>query len=266
MSSETLQVNDDEQSAPREPSRREVWRMFDRIAHRYDLANRLLSFGIDRRWRRRLASHLPTGTHLRVLDLATGTADQILDLFARSDRLADGVGMDLAEQMLVRGRQKVEARGLSDRVRLETGDACAIPSEPGAFDALTMSFGIRNVVDVPLAFREMLRVLRPGGRALILEFSLPANGLIRRLHLFYLRHLLPRVGGFLSGDVAAYRYLNQTIETFPYGQSFCDWMEQAGFENARAVPLTFGIATLYIADRPNCESVDEERSAHVDGA
>lgn len=263
MNSEQIQSNDGPSAGTEAPSRRDVWRMFDRIAHRYDLANRLLSFGIDRRWRRRLARHLPEGSDLQVLDLATGTADQILDLFARSEAVAEGVGMDLAEQMLARGREKVAARGLSQRVRLETGDACAIPAESTSVDVLTMSFGIRNVLDVPLAFREMLRVLRPGGRALILEFSLPANRVIRRLHLFYLRHLLPRIGGFLAGDVAAYRYLNQTIETFPFGDTFCAWMEKEGFENVQAYPLTFGIATLYTADRPAPETAGREGGSDV---
>lgn len=224
--------------------------MFDRIAPRYDALNRLLSFGIDRGWRRRMVRQLPPGEGLRVLDLATGTADQVLALRRGSPRVASGVGMDLAEQMLERGRVKIAQEGFADSIRLERGDACAIPAGEGAFDVVTISFGIRNVTDVDRAFREMLRVLRPGGRVLVLEFSMPRNRLVRAVHLLYLRHILPRIGGWLSGDRAAYRYLNQTIETFPHGTAFCAMLERAGFTEVRAHPLSLGIATLYQADRP----------------
>jgi demethylmenaquinone methyltransferase/2-methoxy-6-polyprenyl-1,4-benzoquinol methylase len=222
--------------------------MFDRIAHRYDVLNRSLSLGQDVLWRKRMRRHLPPGEQLRVLDLATGTADQLLYL-AGDPRVAGGVGMDLAEQMLAIGREKIQARGEAERLRLETGDAVNVPAPDASADVVTISFGIRNVPDVEQAFREMYRVLKPGGRALILEFSLPRNPVMRRLYLFYFRHVLPRIGAVVSGDAYAYRYLNQTVESFPYGEAFCEWMAGAGFVDCRCQPLTFGIASIYQGDK-----------------
>lgn len=234
-----------------EPSRSEVWRMFDRIAPRYDLLNRVLSFGRDVTWRKRMARHLPAGRPLEVLDLATGTADQLLFLLDAGADVRAGMGMDMAEQMLDRGRGKIAQRGLGERLTLRTGDATSIPAPADSFDVVTISFGIRNVVDVGQALREMARVLRPGGRALILEFSLPANRLVRGGHLFYLRRVLPRIGGWVSGDPRAYRYLNQTIETFPYGPAFSRLMRDAGFVDCQAHPLTLGVASIYQGDKPH---------------
>lgn len=233
-----------------EPSRREVWRMFDRIAPKYDRVNRILSFGIDRSWRDRMACELPSRPRLRVLDLATGTGDQLLT-FAGSPAvdMAEGVGMDLAEEMLDLGREKIDAADLSDCLVLETGDATKVPVEDDSFDATSISFGIRNVENMDEVLREMYRVLKVDGRTLILEFSMPPNPMVRGLHLFYLRHVLPRVGGWVSGDLAAYQYLNETIETFPCGESFCHRMREAGFVNVRAIPLTFGIVSLYRGDK-----------------
>jgi demethylmenaquinone methyltransferase/2-methoxy-6-polyprenyl-1,4-benzoquinol methylase len=124
-----------------------------------------------------------------------------------------------------------------------------IPVKDNRFDAVTISFGIRNMTDVRKALREMRRVLKPGGRVLILEFSLPVNSFIRKVHLFYLRHVLPRIGRWISGDAYAYRYLNETIETFPHGESFCQLLTDAGFVKTRAYPLSFGIASIYCGDK-----------------
>lgn len=232
-----------------DPSRAEVWRMFDRIAHRYDLLNRLLSLGRDVAWRKSIARNLPERGALRILDLATGTADVLLTIFARNSRVASGIGLDMAQKMLSIGREKIAAAGLSKKLRLLPGDATFLPFRENSFDTVTISFGIRNVLDVSQALQDMQRVLKPDGRALILEFSLPKNRLVRRVYLFYFRNILPRIGGFISGDSYAYRYLNQTVETFPYGQEFCDLMSRAGFRNIRAIPLTFGIASLYLGDK-----------------
>jgi demethylmenaquinone methyltransferase/2-methoxy-6-polyprenyl-1,4-benzoquinol methylase len=233
-----------------EPSRVEVWKMFDRVARRYDLLNRLLSLGIDRSWRKKMARFLPPEKDLHVLDLATGTADQLLFLFDQTDRVKSGVGMDLAEKMLDIGRRKADDRGLSKAISLKTGDAMDIPAENNQFDAVTISFGIRNMTNVDKALGEMRRVLKPGGRVLVLEFSLPVNSLVRKVHLVYLRHFLPRIGRWVSGDPYAYRYLNETIETFPHGEAFCRLLKDAGFVNTRAHPLTFGIASIYYGDKP----------------
>lgn len=222
--------------------------MFDRIAHRYDLLNRLLSFRQDVVWRKRLARLLPERPDLRVLDLATGTGDVLLSLYRWSGRVASGVGVDMSGKMLAFGRGKIADRSLGQRLSMVRGDAMCIGFRDASFDAVTIAFGIRNVSDVPCALREMRRVLAPGGRVLVLEFSLPGNPLFRRAYLFYFRHVLPRIGALISGDSYAYRYLNQTVESFPYGEDFCALMRDAGFERVRAHPLTFGIATIYEGD------------------
>jgi demethylmenaquinone methyltransferase / 2-methoxy-6-polyprenyl-1,4-benzoquinol methylase len=249
MTATNLTISEN-QEGTKEPSRTDVWKMFDRVAHRYDFLNRVLSMGIDRFWRMKMSSLLPTAGNLEVLDLATGTADQLLFLFHTSHRVKSGIGMDLSERMLEIGRRKVVKQGLSDRITLRSGDAMDIPVEANRFDVVTMSFGIRNVVDVDRALREMYRVLRPGGRLLILEFSLPGCPFIRSGYLFYLRHVLPRIGAFISGDPYAYRYLNETIETFRSGTDFCTCMERTGFSDPAAHPVTFGIATVYKGNKP----------------
>lgn len=235
---------------PHAPSKARAWQMFDRIARRYDLLNRLLSLGRDVAWRKRLARHLPPGEALRVLDVATGTADVLLFLQDACGRIECGVGVDMSSGMLGHGLRKVRRRRETGRFRLVRGDATVLPVRAAAFDAATIAFGIRNVEDVPAGLREMHRALRAGGRALILEFSLPRNRLVRRGYLAYFRHVLPRIGGLVSGDLAAYRYLNETVETFPYGEAFCALMRDAGFADVRAFPYTLGIATLYVGVKP----------------
>lgn len=228
----------------RNPDRSGAPAMFDRIATRYDLLNRLLSAGNDIFWRNRLARMLPDGTNLDVLDLATGTADILLAM-GRTGRVGLGVGLDMAGEMLRLGQGKINRHSQGADLQLVQADATAIPCGSGSFDAVTIAFGIRNVVDVNGCLAEMHRVLRPGGTCLVLEFSLPGNIWLRRLHLFYLRHLLPRIGALVSGDREAYRYLDETIEAFPYGEAFCKLMRQTGFDKIEAIPLSFGVATLY---------------------
>jgi demethylmenaquinone methyltransferase / 2-methoxy-6-polyprenyl-1,4-benzoquinol methylase len=221
------------------------WRMFDRIARRYDLLNRLLSFRQDVRWRRRLVAHLPARNDLCLLDLATGTGDVLVEALRRPGRVGHAVGMDMAGAMLSVGQGK----GLGKTADLVRADATRIPAASNSFDAVTIAFGIRNVDDVGKALREMRRVLKPGGRALVLEFSLPRWRILRAPYLFYFRHVLPRLGAAISGDGQAYRYLNETAEAFPYGQAFRDLMTEAGFANVTEAPLTFGIATIYQGER-----------------
>ena len=230
-------------------SRKEVWKMFDRIAHRYDLLNRMLSLGQDVVWRKKVARHLPEQPELHVLDVATGTGDLIIFMQQANAAVKSGIGIDMAEKMLEYGRPKLEKAGISDRFSLKTGNAVAIPFSDNQFDATTISFGIRNVIDVPKALSEMHRVLKKNGRALILEFSLPNNALLRGLYLFYFRNILPRIGGLISGDSFAYRYLNDTVESFPFGEEFCNLMRDAGFRDVKMAPLTFGIATIYQGDK-----------------
>ena len=236
-------------SSPAQSARDAVWRMFDRIAPRYDLLNRLLSGGRDVAWRKRLARHLPPGEDLRVLDLATGTGDVLIMLDQASGRICSGLGVDMAGEMLALGQRKLERGGLTGRFTLARADATVIPAADDSVDAVTIAFGIRNVDCVEKALAEMRRVLKPGGRALILEFSLPSTRLFRGGYLFYFRHVLPRIGGLISGDRQAYRYLNETVESFPYGEAFIQLMERQGFHSVKQHPLTFGIASIYEGEK-----------------
>ncbi|HPU97876.1 MAG TPA: bifunctional demethylmenaquinone methyltransferase/2-methoxy-6-polyprenyl-1,4-benzoquinol methylase UbiE [Candidatus Hydrogenedentes bacterium] len=232
------------------PSRHQIWKMFDRIAPAYDRANRLLSMGTDRRWRAKLVALLPDTPGLKLVDLATGTGDVLLAAAReRTGTLNIAVGADLSGGMLSVGREKIRAAGLSGKCFLTRGDALHLPFPDCWADAVTMAFGIRNTVDPPAALREMARILRPGGRALILEFSLPEHPLIRSGYLFYFRHMLPLLGGWIAGDTGAYRYLNRTVESFPQGETFISLMAAAGFARMRHIKLTFGIASLYIGEK-----------------
>lgn len=223
----------------------EVWKMFDRIANRYDLLNRLLSMRQDVLWRKKLLDLLPPKNSLYLLDVATGTADQILHLFEETDKIEKAIGIDMSENMLAQGQKKIAQLNLEGKVSLRVGDATQIPFKNDEFDVSTMSFGIRNVNNVELALKEILRVLKPGGTSLILEFSLPKNKLIKKPYLFYFRNVLPKIGSVISGDSMAYSYLNQSVEDFPYGTEFCSLMEKSGFAEVTATPLTLGIATIY---------------------
>lgn len=223
--------------------------MFDRIALRYDLLNRVLSLGIDQRWRRRTvrALELEPGA-ARILDLATGTADLAL-LIARRHPDARVVGLDPAERMLDVGRGKTKEAGVADRVRFITGDAETLPFPDAAFDGVTIAFGIRNVPDRLRVLREMRRVTRPGGRIAILELSDPDGGIIGRLARFHVHRLVPWIGGLLSGS-REYRYLQRSIAAFPPALRFVEIMEEAGLAMVRVERMTLGVCHLYVAERP----------------
>jgi len=221
--------------------------MFDRIAPRYDLLNRLLSAGIDTRWRRRAVDALGLGPRARVLDLCTGTADLLIEALGRS-RERSGTGIDLSAAMLGRGAVKLRGRGLAVRAGLACGDAERLPLADHGFDGALIAFGIRNVGNPEAALRELRRVLRPGGRLVILEFSMPP-GLLGPLYRFYFGRVLPRIGGFLSGDPGAYAYLPASVARFPSPGAFSAMMVACGFERVRATSLSGGIAQVYTGEK-----------------
>lgn len=219
--------------------------MFDAIARRYDLLNRVLSAGIDQRWRRRAVSLLEAEHPERILDIATGTAD--LAIQAMSLKPQRVVGVDISEEMLAVGREKIARLGLSDVIELHAGDAENLQFEPDSFDAILVAFGVRNFGDLGKGLAEMKRVLRPGGVAVVLEFSQPTAFPVKQVYGWYSKHILPRIGGAISGDAGAYRYLPDSVAAFPDGDRFLAKMRDAGFSEERAERLTFGIASLYVA-------------------
>ena len=231
---------------PGAPEKVAVRSMFDRIAPRYDLLNRVLSAGTDVRWRRACVDLLEMGGAATALDVCSGTADLLIEFLGRSpDRR--GLGVDLSSAMLVRGASKLKQRGMGERGRVASGDAERLPVRSGRFDAALVAFGIRNVGDPLAALREMFRALRPGGRAVVLEFSMP-RGLLGRLYRLYFRQVLPRIGGLVS-DRSAYAYLPASVERFATPAAFAALMAEAGFTDVRFVPLTGGIAHLYRGEK-----------------
>jgi demethylmenaquinone methyltransferase/2-methoxy-6-polyprenyl-1,4-benzoquinol methylase len=221
--------------------------MFDRIAPRYDLLNRLLSGGTDVRWRRRAVDVLAAPAPARILDLCTGTADLLREALRRDARNT-GLGVDLSPAMLRRGAVKLARAGLDGRGRLAGGDGERLPVGTGLFDGALVAFGIRNIGDPLRALREVHRALRPGGRLVVLEFSLP-GGLLGRLYRFYFTRILPWVGGLVSGDRSAYAYLPASVARFPTPGEFGGLMEEAGFVSVRWTLLSGGIACLHRGDK-----------------
>lgn len=222
--------------------------MFDRIAHRYDLLNRVISLGVDQRWRRRTVASLELTAGHRVLDLATGTGDLAM-MIARLHPDVTVVGSDPSENMLAVGRVKVTEAGLAPRVNLEAGDAQSLPYEDSSFDAVTMAFGIRNVPDRAKALREIARVVKPNGRVAILELSEPRGGVMGPLARFHVHQVVPRLGALLSG-AKEYRYLQRSIENFPPPEAFGEILRGNGHDVLAIEPMTFGTVCLYVS-RPS---------------
>jgi len=226
----------------------QVREMFDKISRRYDLLNRLLSAGIDQRWRKTLIRHMRRQHPERILDIATGTADLPL-MQARHLRPRKITGLDISEGMLEMARKKIRKAGLENLVELVQGDAENLPFPDASFDAVSVAFGVRNFENLERGLRETARVLKPGGHMYILEFSQPEHTPFKQLYGFYSRRILPFIGKLISGDASAYTYLPESIAAFPYGEKMKKLIRQNGFAQAEAYPLTFGIATLYVAKK-----------------
>ncbi len=218
--------------------------MFDSIAARYDLLNRIISLGIDQSWRQRTVDALGLSATSHALDLATGTADLAIMIAERTGARVTGV--DPSRGMLDVGRGKVARRALKDQISLEVGDAQALPFADRTFDGTTIAFGIRNVPDRARGLREMARVTKLGGRIAILELSEPQGGLLGRLARFHVHSVVPFLGGLLSGK-REYRYLQRSIAAFPPAEDFAEIMRAADLDVLSVVPLTFGVAHLYVA-------------------
>jgi demethylmenaquinone methyltransferase/2-methoxy-6-polyprenyl-1,4-benzoquinol methylase len=222
--------------------------LFDSIAYRYDLLNHVLSGGVDFYWRRKAIQHLQDIHPKKILDVATGTADfAIAALRLQPEKV---IGIDIAEEMLKRGRSKIAKRGLGEIISLQTGEAEQLAFEPESFDAAIVAFGARNFENLERGLSEMYRVLRRGGKIVVLEFSRPRWFPFRQLYFFYFRFILPVIGKAISRHREAYAYLPDTVMKFPEGEDFLNILRQAGFTSLEEERLTFGIATVYSGRKP----------------
>lgn len=221
--------------------------MFNNIAGKYDFLNHFLSLGIDKGWRKKAIREIQKVQPRNILDVATGTGDLAIAAAAlKPDKIT---GVDIAEQMLAVGRTKIAEKQLEGMITLQTGDSEAMPFSDNSFDAVTCAYGVRNFEHLEKGLTEMSRVMRPGGKLAILEFSKPQRFPVKQLYAFYFRYILPTLGKMVSKHSTAYTYLPQSVMAFPEGKVFCDTLTRCGFKDAKARPLTLGITTLYTATK-----------------
>jgi demethylmenaquinone methyltransferase / 2-methoxy-6-polyprenyl-1,4-benzoquinol methylase len=225
----------------------QVAKMFNNISRRYDFLNQLLSLGIDKMWRKRAIGVLEPLKPKILLDVATGTGEFALEaLKLNPDKI---YGIDIADGMLDIGRQKILAKKVSGTIELLHGDSENIPFMENKFDAVTVAFGVRNFENLERGLGEILRVLKPGGMIVILEFSKPSSFPFKQIYNFYFRFILPRIGSMVSHDKAAYTYLPKSVEAFPDGEDFLRILHDVGFKNTKCSSLTFGISSIYIGSK-----------------
>ncbi len=217
--------------------------MFDNISGKYDFLNRSLSFGIDVWWRKRMMKELRHVHPAKILDVATGTADVALE--AVSLKPESIIGIDISEGMLSIGRIKIEKRGLSQKISLQKADSENLPFENDSFDAVTVAFGVRNFENLEKGLSEINRVLKPGGKLVILEFSRPSLPVIKQVYDFYFRTICPWWGKIISSDFSAYKYLYDSVRAFPEGKDFTNIAASAGMKEMKAKRVTLGIVSLY---------------------
>ncbi len=224
----------------------QVRAMFDNIAPAYDFMNRAMTMGIDRRWRAVAVKMISEPRPRDILDVATGTGDLAMLMARKLDPISI-TGVDLSEGMLDVGRRKVAERGLADVISFQQADCLHLPFTGNSFDCVTVAYGVRNFADIEAGYREMYRVLRPGGRLLVIELSTPTGRYVRPLYDFYTRRVIPFAGRMVSKDVRAYAYLPESIAAVPQGEAMAGLMRNAGFRDVTVRPLTFGVCTVYLA-------------------
>lgn len=231
-------------------ARKEVVKnIFDDIAPKYDALNHLLSMNIDKRWRRIALKSIAEPQQKRLLDVACGTGD--FSIAAARAGVGRITGIDISRNMIAVGRRKVERLGLSEQIDLREGDSENMAFREASFDVVTVAFGVRNFENLEKGLNEIFRVLKPGGEAVILEFSMPEQAPVRQLYTFYFRRVLPFIGGMISGNKGAYAYLPASVMRFPQGKVFLEKMAACGFTGLSCRKFTFGVATLYRGEKPS---------------
>lgn len=230
---------------PDTSKKEQVEQMFDNIAHSYDFLNHFFSLGIDIRWRKKAIKLLQPLAPRTMLDVATGTGDFALTIAASKLPVEKITGIDISNGMLDVGRKKVTAKNLDQRITLLQADSENLPFEDNSFDAITVAFGVRNFENLEKGLAEMLRVLKPGGMAVVLEFSKPRRFPMKQVFGLYFRRIMPAVGNAVSKDKRAYSYLPESVNAFPEGQDFASILSKVGYKEVNFKPLTGGVATLY---------------------
>ncbi|MCC6727293.1 MAG: bifunctional demethylmenaquinone methyltransferase/2-methoxy-6-polyprenyl-1,4-benzoquinol methylase UbiE [Saprospiraceae bacterium] len=226
----------------------QVSQMFDNVAPWYDFLNHFLSLGIDISWRKKTIAALKDIKPQTILDVATGTGDLAIEA-VRQLSPQKVTGIDISNEMLDVGRVKLSKRNLSPIVELLSGDSEKIAFPDNSFDAVTVAFGVRNFENLEAGLKEMLRVLKPGGKVAILEFSMPTLFPFKQFYHFYFKHILPVIGRITSKDPKAYGYLYESVQAFPDGKRFVEKLTNLGYQSATATPFTLGICTLYIGKK-----------------
>lgn len=229
--------------------KQQVAEMFDQIAFRYDFLNRFLSGGIDLYWRRKAISQLKTNKPRKILDVATGTGDFALAAmkYLQPEHIT---GIDISKGMLELGKKKVEKAGLGGKITLLEGDSEDLPFPDNHFDAVTVAFGVRNFENLEQGLKEMFRVLAPGGKLVILEFSKPRQAIFSKLYQWYMNKVTPGIGSMISRNREAYSYLNESVKAFPEGEQLRQILENNGYQATIVKPLSFCIATIYTGQKP----------------
>ncbi len=230
-----------------ETKKEQVATMFNNISHKYDFLNHILSLGIDILWRKKAVRMLAPHQPKKILDIATGTADFAIEALKLNPE--EIIGIDISEGMLNVGKEKIKKKGVDNIISLELGDSENLRFEAAYFDAYTVAFGVRNFENLEKGLTEMLRVLKPNGTGIILEFSKPRKFPVKQLYNFYFNKILPGIGKMVSKDTAAYTYLPESVYAFPDGEDFVQLLSKIGYKNAKATTLLFGIATIYKASK-----------------
>ncbi|WP_394906825.1 bifunctional demethylmenaquinone methyltransferase/2-methoxy-6-polyprenyl-1,4-benzoquinol methylase UbiE [uncultured Mesonia sp.] len=227
--------------------KKQVEQMFDTISDNYDGLNRVISFGIDTSWRKKVIQMVMNTQPKNALDIATGTGDLAISLAEAG--VPDVIGLDLSEGMLSVGRKKIENKGLGNKIKMTQGDSETLPFKEDTFDAITVAFGVRNFESLEKGLAEIYRVLKPGGIFIVLETSVPTKAPFKQGYKFYTKYMLPSIGKLFSKDKVAYKYLSDSAAVFPFGEKFNNILKKIGFNKVNHHPQTMGVATIYSASK-----------------